>query len=86
MHKKIGSKNFFSKLTKLDPLVKNFLNSKDTQRVIRAYEIKSFTKNLCMNGSKILNQNMNKMTFIKFILIFQEMKLIKRINSRARND
>ena len=38
LHKKIGSKNFFSKLIKLDPLSKNKISSSDTQRAIRAYE------------------------------------------------
>ena len=44
MHKKIGSKNFFLKLIKMDPLVKNRIKQSDTQRSIRAYEVKSFTK------------------------------------------
>ena len=44
LHKKIGSKKFFSKLIKLDPLVKNRIKPSDTQRSIRAYEVKSFTK------------------------------------------
>ena len=44
LHKKIGSKSFFSKLIKLDPLSKNKISSSDTQRVIRAYEVKLFTK------------------------------------------
>ena len=43
LHKKIGPKKFFLKLIKADPLAKNFLKSSDTQRVIRAYEIKLFT-------------------------------------------
>ena len=44
LHKKIGSKNFFLKLIKIDPLVKDQMNASDTQRSIRAYEIKLFTK------------------------------------------
>ncbi len=44
MHKKLGPKKFFSKLTKIDPLAKNHINHNDTQRSIRAYEIKIFTK------------------------------------------
>ena len=44
LHKKLGVKKFFSKLVKLDPLSKNFIEPTDTQRVIRAYEVKSFTK------------------------------------------
>ena len=44
LHKKIGREKFFSKLIKLDPLVKKYIKSSDTQRSIRAYEVKSFTK------------------------------------------
>ena len=44
LHKKIGSKKFYAKLILLDPLIKNNLNPLDSQRVIRAYEIKAFTK------------------------------------------
>ena len=44
LHKNLGPKKFFSKLLKLDPFVKRYLKSSDTQRAIRAFEIKSFTK------------------------------------------
>ena len=44
LHTKIGSKNFFSKLVKIDPLSRKYINPSDTQRAIRAYEIKTFTK------------------------------------------
>ena len=73
LHKKIGSKNFFLKLVKIDPLAKKHINLSDTQRVIRAYEVKNLQKNLYMIGFKTLNQIMNKKIFIKFILIFPEM-------------
>ena len=44
LHKKLGTKKFFKELLKIDPLVKNQINPSDTQRSIRAYEIKAFTK------------------------------------------
>ncbi len=44
LHKRIGQKKFFLKLLKIDPLIKNRVNSSDVQRSIRAYEIKLFTK------------------------------------------
>ena len=37
-------------------------------------------KNLCMNGSKILNQNMNKEDFYKIYIDFPRDELIKQIN------
>ena len=44
LHKNFGTKKFFKELLKIDPLVKNQINPSDTQRSIRAYEIKVFTK------------------------------------------
>ena len=67
LHKNFGTKKFFKELLKIDPLVKNQINPSDTQRSIRAYEIKVFTKNLCILGLKIQNQIMKKMIFTKFI-------------------
>ena len=42
-HKKIGQKKFYQKLLKIDPKCKNFISSTDTQRTLRAYEVKLFT-------------------------------------------
>ena len=44
LQKKLGQKNFYKKLLKLDPLIKSRVNSNDVQRSIRAYEIKKYTK------------------------------------------
>ena len=77
LHKKYGSKKFFSKLIILDPLAKKF-KSFDTQRVIRAYEIKLFTKKSMYEWFKNTKSKYEQKIFIKFILIFQEMNLIKQ--------
>ncbi len=83
LHKKIGSKKFFLKLIKLDPLVKKYLNPLDTQRVIRAYEIKSFTKRSMYEWFKNTKSKYEKKDFYKIFIDFPRDKLIKRINSRA---
>ena len=44
LQKKLGQIIFYEKLLKLDPLVKNNIELSDTQRSIRAYEVKKFTK------------------------------------------
>ena len=44
LQKKLGQKNFYNKLIKLDPLIENLIDSNDVQRTIRAYEIKKYTK------------------------------------------
>tara|TARA_B100001093_G_scaffold139083_1_gene131625 strand:- start:545 stop:1453 length:909 start_codon:yes stop_codon:yes gene_type:complete len=83
LHKKIGSKKFFLKLTRLDPLVKNYLNSQDTQRVIRAYEIKSFTKKSMYEWFKNTKSKYDQKDFYKIFIDFPRDELIKQINSRA---
>ena len=44
MQKKLGQKKFYEKLLKLDPSSKGKINPTDSQRSIRAYEVKKFTK------------------------------------------
>ena len=83
LHKKIGSKNFFLKLIRLDPLVKNYLNPLDTQRVIRAYEIKSFTKKSMYEWFKNTKSKYEQRDFYKIYIDFPRSQLIEQINSRA---
>ena len=44
LHKKLGPKKFYENLLILDPKVKNNILQTDTQRVLRAYEVKLKTK------------------------------------------
>ena len=84
LHKKIGSKKFFSKLIKLDPLVKNRIKSSDTQRSIRAYEVKSFTKKSIYLWFKKTKSNYQQKDFYKIYIDFPKDKLIERIHFRAQ--
>ncbi|MDA9731274.1 tRNA (adenosine(37)-N6)-dimethylallyltransferase MiaA [Candidatus Pelagibacter sp.] len=83
LHKKIGSKKFFLRLIKLDPLVKKYLNPLDTQRVIRAYEIKSFTKRSMYEWFKNTKSKYEEKDFYKIFIDFPRDELVKRINTRA---
>jgi tRNA dimethylallyltransferase len=83
LHKKMGSKKFFSKLVLLDPLTKNFLNSSDTQRAIRAYEVKSFTKKSLYDWFRSTKSEFEKKDFFKIYIDYPRSKLINRINIRA---
>lgn len=83
LHKKIGSKKFFLRLKKLDPLVKKYLNPLDTQRVIRAYEIKSFTKISMYEWFKNTKSKYEEKDFYKILIDFPRDELIKRINFRV---
>ena len=84
LHKKIGSKKFFSKLIKLDPLIKNRIKSSDTQRSIRAYEVKSFTKKSIYLWFKKTKSNYQQKDFYKIYIDFPKDKLIERIHLRAQ--
>ena len=83
LHKRIGAKNFFLKLTRLDPLVKKHLNALDSQRVIRAYEIKSFTKKSMYEWFKNTKSKHEKTDFYKIYIDFPRDELIKQINLRS---
>ena len=83
LHTKIGSKKFYSKLIKIDPLAKNYINSSDSQRSIRAYEIKAFTKKSMYEWFKETKSNYNKRDFLKIYIDFPRNELLKRIRMRT---
>ncbi len=83
LHTKLGVKKFFSKLVKLDPVSKNFVKPTDTQRVIRAYEVKLFTKRSIYDWFKSTRSNYDNDDFFKIYIDFPRTKLIKRINDRT---
>ena len=83
LRKKLGEKNFFSKLVKLDPLSKNFVKPTDTQRVIRAYEVKLFTKRSIYDWFKSTRSNYENDDFFKIYIDFPRTELIRRISDRT---
>ena len=83
LHKKIGSKNFFLKLVKIDPLAKKHINLSDTQRVIRAYEVKKFTKKSLYDWFQNTKSNYEQKDFYKIYIDFPRDELIKKITSRV---
>tara|TARA_X000001036_G_scaffold404391_1_gene411660 strand:+ start:1 stop:909 length:909 start_codon:yes stop_codon:yes gene_type:complete len=84
LHSKIGSKNFFLKLVKLDPLIKNQINQSDTQRAIRAYEIKMYTKKSIYEWFKKTKSNHEKKSFFKIYIDYPRNELLKRISARSK--
>ena len=84
LHKKLGSKNFFSELVKLDPLVKNQIKSSDSQRCIRAYEVKLFTEMSIYNWFKNTKSIYEQKDFYKIYLDFPRNELLNKINLRAQ--
>ena len=83
LHKKIGSKKFFLRLVKLDPLSKGNINPSDTQRVIRAFEVKSFTKKSIYSWFRDTQSEFEKKDFFKIYIDYPRSRLINRINIRA---
>ena len=83
LHLKLGQKKFFTKLVKLDPLVAKKINSSDTQRSIRAYEVKLFTKKSMYEWFKNTKSNYEKTDFYKIYIDFPRKDLVKKIETRA---
>ena len=84
LYKKLGSKKFYSKLLDIDPLVKKKINLHDTQRVLRAYEIKSYTKKSMYDWIKNTKSEYENDDFYKIYIDFPRGRLIKRINVRTQ--
>jgi len=83
LHKDLGQKNFYKKLLRLDPKSKNKINSTDSQRSIRAYEIKYFTKKSIHDWFKETKSKFKKNEFLKIYIDFPRSELIHRINKRT---
>ena len=83
LHKNLGAKKFFLRLVKEDPLVRNHLIQSDTQRVIRAYEIKKFTNKSMYDWFKNTKSEFEKNDFFKIYIDFPRTDLLVRIKERA---
>ena len=83
LQKKIGQKNFFKQLIKLDPLINEKINPTDVQRSIRAYEIKSFTKKSLVEWFKNTKSKYTDEEFIKIYIDFPRDNLLEKISMRV---
>ncbi len=84
LHKKLGSKNFFLKLIKEDPLARNHIVPSDSQRAIRAYEIKLFTQKSMYEWFKNTKSDYEKEDFYKICIDFPRNELLVRISNRTK--
>ncbi len=84
LNKKIGQKNFYKRLIKIDPLSKNKINSNDVQRSIRAYEVKKYSNKSIYEWQKNTRTIFNNNRFIKLYLNYSREELLKRINARTK--
>ena len=85
LQKKIGQKKFYEKLLKLDPSSIGKIKPTDTQRTIRAYEVKKFTKKSLTEWFKNTKSNFVEDDFFKVYIDFPRQELIERINIRTRD-
>lgn len=83
IHKKEGQKKFYKKLLKIDPKVKGKFDQNDSQRTIRAFEIKSFTKVSMYDWFNKTTSEFRDSDFLKLYLSVDRGELIKRINKRT---
>jgi len=83
LHKKIGQKKFFIQLIKLDPLAKSFVLPSDTQRSMRAYEVKKFTNKSLFEFTKKTKSNFNSNVFKKLFINIPRELLHKKIEKRV---
>ncbi len=80
---KIGQIKFYSELIKLDPLCKKKINKNDSQRSIRAYEVKKYTNKSLFDWYSETYSDFNQDSFIKLHIDYPREKLIERISKRT---
>jgi tRNA dimethylallyltransferase len=83
LNRQIGQNKFYKQLLKLDPLSKNKINPTDTQRSIRAFEVKKFTKKSLQEWFKNTKSNYLEDDFFKIYIDYPRDELIERIHQRT---
>ena len=83
LHKKIGQKEFFFQLIKMDPLSKKFILPSDSQRSMRAFEVKQYTKKSLFDFTKNTKSNFDQNIFKKIFINIPRELLHKKIEKRV---
>jgi len=83
IQQKKGQKKFYKKLIDLDPKVEEKFDPNDTQRSIRAYEVKYFTKVSLYDWLIQTKSEFNEREFLKLYIDFKREKLLERISLRT---
>ncbi len=82
LQNKLGQKNFYNKLLKLDPKIKNYAKFNDVQRSIRAFEIKKYTKLSIIDWFQKTKKIFDENEFVKIYIDFPREQLLQRISKR----
>ena len=83
LHSEIGQKKFYKELIKLDPLAKKFLLESDSQRSMRAYEVKKLTNKSLFIFTKKTKPHFDNKVFKKLFINIPRELLNKKINKRV---
>ena len=81
---KLGQREFYKELLLLDPLVKNIIEPFDTQRSIRAYEVKKFTKRSIFQWYKLTKSDFKEYEIYKIFLDTPREIILKNISLRTK--
>ena len=78
-----GQKEFYKKLLRIDPKIKNRFDPNDVQRSIRAFEIKKHTKISMYEWLSKTRSKFRENEFLKLYIDFDRQDLVKRIAYRT---
>ena len=83
LHSKIGQKKFYQKLISIDPMSKSRVSSTDSQRTMRAYEVKIFTKRSLYDWASNTKSDFLDFDIKKIFLDIPRERLLKNISQRT---
>jgi tRNA dimethylallyltransferase len=83
IQKNEGQKKFYKNLLKIDPMAKGKFDQNDTQRTIRAFEVKSFSNISMYEWLNKTKSEFKDREFLKLYIDFKREDLIKRISLRT---
>jgi tRNA dimethylallyltransferase len=81
---KLGQRKFYKELLVIDPLVKNKIEPFDSQRSIRAYEVKKFTKKSIFEWYKLTKSDFKGFEMYKIFLDAPREKVLQNILRRTK--
>ena len=81
---KLGQRKFYKELLTIDPLVKNKIEPFDSQRSIRAYEVKKFTKKSIFEWYKLTKSDFKGFEIYKIFLNSPREKVLQNIPRRTK--
>ena len=81
----MGNKSFLQKLKKIDPEILNYVDPSDTQRLIRAYEVKLFTKKTLLEWFKSTKPVFEDKNFYKIYIDYPRDIIVNKIHNRTQD-